>query len=93
MAFAPISVKDTDLLGFFIETEFRNHFEFSKAGEGETVPFSEFPVKVWIGGLGNDNFRWAKVLKTRAFVVVDEAADGSPVVEKWLTRNTRFWNK
>jgi hypothetical protein len=31
--------------------------------------------------------RACRLLKTVAYVFVDEAADGSPVVEKWLIRN------
>jgi hypothetical protein len=30
-----------------------------------------------------DGFRFARILKTVAYVAVDEAADGSPVIEKW----------
>jgi len=31
-------------------------------------------------------FRFGRILKTVAYVAIDEAADGSPVLEKWQIR-------
>ena len=45
-----------------------------------------YPHRVWVGGYGvggMSGWRYARVLKTVAHVVVDESDDGSPVVEKW----------
>lgn len=49
----------------------------------------DFPHIVYVG---NGETRLAKVLKTVAYVVVDEAADGSPVIEKWPLRSHRPYN-
>ena len=40
------------------------------------VRVSDDPINDW-------GFRFARVLKTVAYVVVDEGADGQPIVEKW----------
>jgi hypothetical protein len=43
--------------------------------------------------LQNGNERRAvKLLKTVAYVAIDEAADGSPVLEKWLIRGCSQFN-
>jgi hypothetical protein len=36
-----------------------------------------------------DGVRYARVLKTRAYVCVDESADGTPVCELWHISNHR----
>lgn len=78
MSFAPFSYKG-HVLGGFREKSHGHFFEYSN--DNETKPFDGYPVKVFVaeGGV----YRWAKVLKTVAYVVTDENADGGPVVEKW----------
>lgn len=49
----------------------------------------DFPHIVYVG---TGETRLAKVLKTVAYVVIDEAADGSPVVEKWSLRSHRAYD-
>lgn len=39
--------------------------------------------------LRDNNRRAMRLLKTVAYVAIDEAADGSPVWEKWLIRDLR----
>jgi len=52
--------------------------------------FNKYPHKVWIGAVINDQgYRYAKVMKTVAYVVVDEDDDGQPVVEKWYIKNNK----
>jgi hypothetical protein len=65
--------------GRFTEQDTGNVFEFSANDQ----PFFEgFNDKVWV----LDGFRHAKVLKTRAHIVVDEDEFGNPVVETWHFR-------
>ncbi len=93
MSFAPASTMfvtgDGSIRGSFKNSETDVFFEFSECPENERDFGPEFDMKVWVHG--DENFRFAKMMKTRAFVVVDEAADGSPVVEKWITKQTRFY--
>ena len=103
MAYAPTSThfdRDGTILGCFNEREFGKHFEFSKNPAYGVFehPFGpdEFPHLVWISDYekaGGWPYRYARVLKTVAYVVVDEEADGSPVVEKWEVKNLRLFSK
>lgn len=55
---------------------------------------SQFPHKVWVMNESNpmrkydQGFRFARVLKTRAHVVVDEDENG-PVIEVWKFKNAK----
>jgi hypothetical protein len=71
-------------VGEFREMNFKNHFHYTNAEEGEFIPWPEYPQKLWVQP---DSFLWCKVKKTVAHVVSDEAADGSPVVDKWYFTN------
>lgn len=90
MAYAPLSVYknaggDGSILGQFVEKDHGRTFEFSTAS---STPFEGFGELVW---LGNEQTRYARVLKTVAYVVVDEGLDGEPVVEKWnIKRHTLY---
>jgi len=83
MALSPLN--ETSLVGKFRNTETGVWFEFKAADE---TPFGpNFPHKVFV----TDGFRWARVLKTVAHIVVDESEDGSPMVEKWqITSHMEF---
>jgi len=99
MAFAPECVSfdrgDGSVMGQFQEKDYGHWFEFSRndvlvisppAHGGKNV---EFPHKVWVGNdYKNPQYRYAKVGKTVAHVIVDETADGW-VVEKWDIKNKR----
>ncbi len=90
MAYAPESTLfapagDGSILGQFIEKDHGRTFEFSTAS---STPFEGFGELVW---LDNEQSRYARILKTVAYVVVDENADGTPVVEKWaIKRHTLY---
>ncbi len=76
-----------DQLGMFIEKEKGNHFEYSSNTTDYWVTIEDYPHKVWV----RDGWRYAKVLKTVAYIVIDEADDGSPIVQKWeLKKNTNY---
>lgn len=89
MAFAPQSVckfplGDNSIIGCFREKTIGNLFEFSKAKNLLFGP--DYPHYIWVGNRIQE-YRFAKVLKTVAYVVIDEARDGSPVIEKWSIKN------
>jgi len=75
--------------GSFVEREVGNTFEFS--GNDSNMPYPwNFPHKIWVGGLVNDQgWRHGTVKKSVAYIVVDEDENGDPVVEKWQIRNMR----
>lgn len=76
-------------IGCFEERDTGNHFEYSVNDDaGDFVDREQFPHKVWVGGLINDaGYRYARVLKTRAYICVDEDEYGRPVVEKWYFKD------
>jgi len=86
MAMPPLGFNWDDLKGEFRHRETRKDFHYRMAGE-RPMAFVEYPHEIFVGP--DDQTRYARVLATVAYVVVDEAADGSPVVEKWPTR--RLW--
>lgn len=79
-------------IGFFTERDTGNYFEYSANDDDHFVDAEEFPHKVWVGGLVNDaGYRYARVLKTRAYICVDEDEYGQPVVEKWYFKENRSY--
>jgi len=95
MAFAPETVMfgigDGSILGQFTEVEYGNVFEYSEAFE---FPFGkEYNSYVYVGPGMKPERRYAKVLKTRAYVVVGEYANGAPMIEKWVIRNHKVYRK
>lgn len=86
MSFAPENTLfitgDGSIRGLFYTVEFNTRFEFSAAGE-RPDGWDEFDSLVWVA---DGTSRFARVLKTVAYVVVDENADGTPVVEKWAIK-------
>ena len=82
MAYAPESTLfnaggDSSILGQFTEKDCGRTFEFSTA---KSTPFAGYDVLVW---LSDSSYRFARVLKTVAYIVIDEGTDGEPVCEKW----------
>lgn len=74
------------MLGRFVEKTAGNWFEYKagpSAGDDSSSEWAQYNMEIDVGGNVDWGWRHAKVLKTVAYVVVDEAADGSPVVEKW----------
>ena len=87
--FAPentlLNVGDGSWQGQFRNAETDALFEFSAAREDEQVFGPDFPSKLWV----KDGFRFCRVVKTRAYVVVDEDEAGERVVETWVTKQLR----
>ena len=90
-------IGDGSILGCFREKEFDNFFEFSEAPKNKTysIAFPEFKHLVWVGPslVSGTEFRHAKVLKTVAYVIVDEDFEGNPVIEKWSIKNFEKYEK
>lgn len=87
MALAPVG-KDGQLVGSFTEKTVGNYFEFDFDPE---KTMAAYPYRVWvaqpISGL-ESGWRYARILKTVAYIIVDENDDGV-VVEKWDIKNRR----
>ena len=83
-----------DQIGAFTEVDAVNTFEYSLNNEPHFFnpgQHTGWTHKVWVasGKIGNDSgWRYAKVLKTRIYIAVDEDENG-PVVEKWYIKNHR----
>lgn len=101
MAFAPTTVYcfpygDGSIVGRFDESSAGGHlFEYSTNPNPVMAPPAhggapvEFPHMIWVTTPSplDSGFRMAKVSKTVVHMIVDEADDGSWVVEKWKIRN------
>jgi len=95
MAYAPSSTyKDADntIVGCFREKDHDNLFEFSVNDDYEVEFAEQFPHKVWVGDKIGNPYRYAHVLKTVAYVAVDENDDGTPVIEKWSIKEWREYD-
>lgn len=81
-------------VGSFIEKTGGRWFFYAPICEANKAIAPEgfdFEVRVSDNPIGMSGRRFAKVLKTVAYVVTDENDDGSPVVEKWdIKSHTRF---
>ena len=82
---------DGTILGCFNEKDFDNLFEFS-VNPGVSGFCDDYPHLVWVNSR-NPETRYAKVLKTVAYVVVDEDENGDPIVEKWTIKKMRKYEK
>jgi hypothetical protein len=92
MSFAPIKACDEGIVkGRFDEASYNKTFEFaSRTSEEMKLWASEFPVKIYVGPFAGE-CRAAKILKTRAYVAVDEDSEGNPVTEIWHIRNLKLY--
>ena len=97
MAYAPISAyNERSILGSFKEKEFGTIFEFTK-NPAHSIFLNpqgtdEFPHLIFVNNFEkNWPYRYARVLKTCAYIVVDEDAGGNPVVEKWDIKGHRLY--
>lgn len=68
------------ILGCFAETSEGNIFEYAERRHPDDDFAPEMPHMIFVG---NAETRLARVLKTVAYIVVDEDAAGHPVIEKW----------
>jgi len=91
MAFAPSAVYPIREGGAFIEKDHGNLFEYDLHGEDT---FAGYPHRVWVSEnpVNDSGWRYALVKKTVAYIVVDEADDGQPVVQKWSIKAHRIYS-
>ena len=74
------------LIGSFVEKSAGMTHEYSLIGDdGLLWMGEEYPHKLWT----LDGYRYARVLKTVAYIVVDEDEYGLPVVQKWNIKQHR----
>ena len=79
------------LLGEFRETECGHWFQYAVRPERTFAPTDFAPDCPHIVYM-NESYRFARVLKTVAWVCTDEDADGQPVYEKWQIKNHRNYD-
>ena len=92
MSFAPYynttAMTQPALLGVILHADTRVQFEYSKRPDGDRDGWAaEYPDRIFV----RDGDRAARVLKTVAYVVIDEDADGEPIVEKWPLASNRAY--
>lgn len=95
MAFAPYTNDrrtegQSAVLGMFTEVTGGRPFEYAANTARHWVNPGDWPHKVFVGPRGEEA-RYARVLKTVAYVIVDENDDGTPVVEKWKIKGHRAY--
>ena len=77
-------------IGVFVERDTGNHFEFSINEDHMAADENGgFTHKVWVGDTIGSPYRYAVVMKTVAYIAVDEDDEGLPVVEKWYLKKCR----
>jgi len=90
MSFIPLQREGVDnIVGHFFERTTDNIFQVSHNDLDDS--FSErmkslgYDMRVWVSSnpVNDSGWRYAKVLKTVAYIVTDENEYGDPVVEKW----------
>ena len=78
---------DTKTIGEFQEKDFKQWFTISKTdNEFAKANGLDFEIDVL------DGVRYAKILKTVAYVAVDEDEVGKPVLEKWDLAKLHWFN-
>ena len=93
MSYAPYyntpAMTQPALSGIIHHAETRVFFEYSARPDGDRPGLSvvDFPSRVFTC----DGDRAARILKTVAYVVIDEDADGEPIVEKWPLASNRAY--
>jgi hypothetical protein len=88
MSYAPIEhIHRETVAGQFIEIDGRQTFEYTTPLT--IVPFEGYDRHVFVGPL--QETRYARITASRAYVVVDEDAEGKPVVETWKIRSHRHY--
>jgi hypothetical protein len=75
-------------VGQFVEKDVRGTHEYSLNTDEMTGAW-EFPHILHT----LDGYRYARVLKTVAYIAVDEDEYGLPVVEKWDITSHKVWDK
>jgi hypothetical protein len=81
------------ILGQFKEVSYGQVFEYGLRTSDDQTFVSEYPHLVYVSSkseAGMNLSRYAKVLKTVAYIVTDEDENG-PIVEKWIIKGHRLY--
>lgn len=73
--------------GIFTEIEFRKSFEYRKTSNSWALE-NGLKFEIAIGPL--EEVRFAKILKTVAYVAVSEDDYSKPIMEKWKIKHGRY---
>lgn len=83
------------LLGCFKEASEGNYFEYAVRPNDNTNFAPDCPHVVYFTPLkpGMDQgYRYARILKTVAYICVDETPEGEPVYEKWSIKDHHYYD-
>lgn len=69
----------------FIEKTHKHHFQAASGVESRWAKAHGATHTIFMND-GQNNVRYARISKTVAHVIVDEAEDGSPIWESWQIR-------
>lgn len=79
------------IFGRFEDADHSSTFEYAERRHPDDNFAPEFPHIIYVGPNGEET-RLAKVLKTVAYVVTDEDANGNPVIEKWQIKHHKIYD-
>ena len=83
------------ILGCFVERDHGHMFEYAERPADDRGGWApEYPHLVYVGSDRGPEYanRPARVLKTVAYVVVDEGPSGEPTVQKWDIKQHRLYD-
>lgn len=101
MAFAPLNHIDTSTLaGQFKHADTGIYFDYAELSQTEWRPLFNGPyghltypnAKIFVGPTGEET-RYAYVMKTKVYVVVDELEEGQYAVESWPIKQHRIFKE
>ena len=75
--------RELNRVGEMVEKDYGNGYTYGVNVDGI---YEDYPNIVYVNDVVGSGYRYAKVLKTVAYIVVDEDDDG-PVVEKWYLKS------
>ena len=95
------NVGDGSIIGSFYLKGTENFFEYSEAKEEDWGTYADYGLRneyvhrVWVTSPWkmDRGFRMAKVLKTVAYILLDEDEYGEPVIEKWKIKKHNVYNR
>ena len=91
MSYAPSRFYPLENGGYFRESETDNFFEYAAHNNFiEDTVYPDFQCRVFVDNEGS--WRYAKILKKTAYIIVDINDCGEPVIEKWQIKNHRRYN-
>lgn len=80
-----------ELVGIFTHAETGKEFEYRKnKNECQWEPANAYEFEVFVGPDG-ESLRFARILKTVAYVVVDQDDGGNPIEERWPIKQHRSY--